>query len=146
MGTPDPYTPPADSESVVERKPNTPSTFSDLLLTLVSVVVLVPVILVEIAVWHEHFAGYGIYDPALGARLPPPDILAAPLLVCVVSVARLSLRRVRFIAPRYRWALTIIAVLAALAAAASRFPEPSFSWGPTGAYFPPGNLPSTPFT
>ncbi|HYQ02465.1 MAG TPA: hypothetical protein VER96_27525 [Polyangiaceae bacterium] len=150
MGGLDPYTPPADSESVPEHAPRAVATWPDLLLTLSLGIVLLQAILGNVWLWFLQLNHLGIYDPSLGrdpASIPHPFL--APLLVCLVALARLGLKRLRFVAPGYRWALLIIAAVAALTAIAARISEPEFSWAPTSLrplYFPLGSLPSTPFT
>jgi len=106
------------------------------MLTSILALMLVPAILLNAVLWYERFAGLGIYDPAMAADPPLQQRpLLVPLLVGFVALGRLGLGRARLIAPRYRWALLIIATVAALTAACSRIPEPSFHWGPTGATF-----------
>jgi len=151
MGGLDPYTPPAESESVPEHGARAVSTWPDLLLTLILGLVLLRAILANVVLWYLQLEHLGIYDPSLGrdpASIPHPFL--APLLVCLVALARLGLKRVRFVVPGYRWALLIMAAVAALTAVAARISEPEFSWAPTSElpprYFPLGSLPSTPFT
>jgi hypothetical protein len=92
---------------------------------------LLPAILSNALLWYEHWSGIGLYDPAAGGnpvwKLRP---LLTPILVAAAGVLRLALSRVWLVAPRYRWILMALIVVALLVAAASQIYPPGFSYAP----------------
>jgi len=80
---------------------------------------------------YEHLSGIGLYDPAAGGDpVWKHRPLLTPILVAAAGVLRLALSRVWLVAPRYRWILLALIVVALLMAAASQIHPPGFSYAP----------------
>jgi len=121
MGTPS--NPPSQPDGRTTRRP-----WFDAVGVSILALLLLPAILTNALLWYEYLSGIGLYDPAAGGDAAwKHRPLLIPVLVAVAGLLRIALSRVWLIAPRYRWMLMALIVVALLMAAASQIHVPAFS-------------------